>query len=277
MPLITHAFDELLTCVARALQGSDVPVVLVGGCASALYRFSSESAKVIPRPLLTKDADLAMPNTITQQQSSLHDMLSRVGLQPVPDDRPVNQYRMSADANESIEIICPVTGLSAKQKQSQPVLVKVQPNTTAEALDYVDVLLTHPWQIDLADVSQLKVEDSLPVKVPNPVAYGLQKILIRSKRKKKADRQKDAYYIYETALIFREARGALRREAETVRKSIHPKWWHDGVRNLDVLFSTDNSEGTLDAFAVAQANGINVTPKMIARTIQPLLHLLKET
>lgn len=274
MALISSEFDQLLIRVAQALQEVDTRVVVIGGCTSALYRYTKLAEPITPKPLFTFDADLAVPNNQFSSKTSLNSALVHNGLRSIPGDRPSNKYRLSPEAKECVEIICPTTSLPKQQRHHRPCLFSVQPDTIAEALDYVDLLMTLPWEIDLADVPHLNINNKMPLVIPNPVAYVLQKTLIHDRRGSTAKRRKDAYYIYEICLLFRNAYPALSKQAIAMRNSMVPKWWQDGVSKFGKLFSHNQSMGILDAFTMAEAHGLEVNQEIITRTIKPFYSML---
>ena len=270
MALISKDFDELLTRAAQAVAPYRGIAVLAGGCASALFRYHPASAAPAPRPLLTTDADIAVPAAGLPAVPSLHGRLTGLGLVLVPSNRPANTYKVSPDANEAIEILCPMTGLPRAVKERAPALVDIQSGTRAEALDYLEILLVNPWSVDLAEIPELALAESLTAYVPNPVAYVLQKMLIRRRRRTPVKRQKDCYYTYEAAVLFRNALDRLASEAGLLRQEILQKWYRDGMNELRRVFGHESAEGVFEAVDVGRAAGIDVNAAMVYRTVAQL-------
>ena len=275
MALISPAFDELLVRSTRALEPFGVHAVLIGGCANALYRHHPLSVSSAPRPLLTSDADFATPAGQFPDRPSLRTRLEAEGLHLAPPDRPTNKYKLHAEAIESLEVLCPMAGLSRELRNSSPALVPIQDDVTAEALDYLDLLLIEPWCIDLSMVPELGVRDSLAVHIPNPVAYVLQKALVRSKRREREKRAKDAYYIYEVAVLFRRSLDRLGKDAAAVRAQAVPKWLQRAVAVLETIFRDANAEGVQEAERVAVDSGQDISPQMILPPVSRLVAMLR--
>lgn len=272
MALIEASFDGFFIKAAQALQPYRDRVVFIGGCANALYRHHPVANHAAMRPLTTFDLDLAAPNRLPVVAStSLHAVLSSAGIRPIPANQRTNKFRTSPDATETLEFLCPLTGVAKKIRDQSPALVDIQPDCTAEALDYLDLLLLYPWTIDLKDVPPLAVAESLPINIPNPVSYVMQKVLIRSRRGTAAKRAKDCYYIYETAVLFRNALPTVTDSARQVAGCMPAKWCKDFVRLADETFGHVNAVGIQESLSVAEENGIPVTAAMIHLAIARLL------
>ena len=269
MALIAPPFDRFLLQAVRALGPYRTKVVLAGGCANALYRYHPGVAPSPIRPLVTFDVDVATPNKLPQSESSLQTALAAAGLQPSPGDQPTNKYKTAPGAAETLEFLCPITGTPTAVRTQFPTLIKIQGSCTAEALDYLDLLLMFPWSIDLRTVPPLAVADELLVRIPNPVSYIMQKILIRSRRTSSGKRAKDSYYIYELALLLRNACPTLTGEARRLR--MPSAWKRDYLTGVNELLGHDNAEGIQDARDTADANGQAVTEDMVYRTLAPVL------
>ena len=276
MALIETSFDRFFLKAAKALQPYLGRVVFIGGCANALYRHHPAANQPGLRPLNTFDLDLAAPNQLPIIAStSLQAALLSAGLRPIPDNQRTNKFRTSPDANETLEFLCPLTGVAKKNRDQSPALVDIQQDCTAEALDYLDLLLLYPWSVDLKDVPSLAVAESLSINIPNPASYVMQKVLIRSKRGSSAKRAKDCYYIYETSVLFRNALPTVTDTARQVAAESHPKWCRNFVRLARETFGHANAVGIQEAFSVARENGISVTGSMIYPAIDRFLAVIE--
>lgn len=272
MALIEASFDGFFIKAAQALQPYRDRIVFIGGCANVLYRYHPVANLAAMRPLTTFDLDLAVPSRLPVVAStSLHAALSSVGMQPIPAGPRTNKFRTSPEATETLEFLCPLTGVAKKIREQSPALVNIQTDCTAEALDYIDLLLLLPWTINLRDVPPLAVAESLPINIPNPVSYVMQKVLIRSRRGTAAKRAKDCYYIYETAVLFHNALPKMTDTARQVAGCMHVKWCKDFVRLANETFGHVNAVGIQEALSVAEENGIPVTAAMIHPAIARLL------
>jgi len=272
MALIETSFDGFFLKAAQALQPYLDHVVFIGGCANALYRHHPFASQPAMRPLATFDLDLAAPKKLpVLAGTSLHNALSSAGMRPAPANQRTNKFRTSLGANETLEFLCPLTGVAKKIRDQSPALVDIQQDCTAEALDYLDLLLLHPWNIDLKDVPPLAVVESFSINIPNPASYVMQKVLIRSKRGSTAKRAKDCYYIYETSVLFRNALPTVTDTARQVAGGIPSKWSKDFVRLARETFGHDNAVGIQEALSVAEENGLPVTAAMIYPAIDRFL------
>jgi hypothetical protein len=247
MALIDPEFDRFLLRVIRALGSYRTEVVLIGGCANALYRYHPHASSTTVKPLVTFDLDVASPNRLPEKEVTLQFALANAGLLSLPEGQRSNKYKTVLTANECMELLCPLTGIPKAVRDRSPSLVDVQSGCTAEALDYVDLLLRSPWAIDLRAVSPLGVTETLLVCVPNPVSYIMQKLLIRSRRRSSARRAKDSYYIYEIAVLFRNALPALTANAQKLSQQVPAKWSRDYIGLAETLFGHLRAEGTQEA------------------------------
>lgn len=81
--------------------------------------------------------------------------------------------------------------------------------------------MIEPWEVVL-DPSKVPIEKPVTVRIPNPVSFMVQKLLVLDERSR-PDRAKDLLYIHDTLLMFGDARGELARLwVETVSTSLHP-------------------------------------------------------
>ncbi len=276
MALIETSFDGFFLKIVQALQPYLDRVVFIGGCTNALYRHHPVATQAAMRPLTTFDLDLATPcNLPVLASTSLHAALSSAGMQPVPNGQRTNKYRTSPEGISTLEVLCPLTGVSKRIRDQSPALVDVQPDFTAEALDYLDMLLLYPCTLDLKDVPPLAVAESLSINVPNPVGYVMQKVLIRSRRGVSAKRAKDSYYIYETAVLFRNALPMLTETAGQLAGCIPARWFKDFVRLAGETFRHVNAEGIQEVLSIAEENGMSVTADMIHPAIDRFLIAIK--
>jgi hypothetical protein len=269
MALIDPPFDSILAETLKALHGYRDEIVLVGGCASALYRHVPAARSAAGAPLLTYDIDFAVAASLPRRGEPLSALLLRSGFAPSGDGRPTNKYRFAGGGGE-IEFLCPMMGLPRKVKEQYPALVDLPAEVTAEALEYLDLLLLEPLPVNLRGVLPLADGEELAVRIPNPVSYVMQKVLIRSRRAGGERRKKDSYYIYEAALLFR-APGCLEAWARGLVGRFPAKWGRDFASQAALLYGHENAEGIQEAVEIAQANGVRVDAAMVFRTLAPRL------
>ncbi len=275
MALIDPQFDQFLLNALRVLRGYLDDVVLVGGCANALYRYAPDAGTCLTRPMVTYDLDVATASSLPRRGESLSALLSQAGFAPDKEGRPTNKYQLAAGGNMTMEFLCPMTALSTKVKEQRPALVTLPADATAEALDYLDLLLLNPLRINLRNVPPLEVQKDFHVRVPNPVGYVMQKVLVRTRRASLQKRKKDSYYMYETALVFRAA-GRIRREAQSLAGQFPTKWGKRFAQDAAALYGHENAEGVQDAVEVAQANRVELDKTMVFRTMSKLVAEIAE-
>jgi hypothetical protein len=275
MALISIPFDRFMLHVVRSLGPYRQEVVLVGGCANALYRHHRHASAITGQPLATLDLDLATPSKLPTRDLTLRLSLANAGLLPLPENQRTNKYKTVSTANETLELLCPTIGISKAIRDQSPSLVEIQLGSTAEALDYMDILFAFPWTLDLRDAPPLGVTEDLQVRIPNPVSYIMQKVLIRRQRKTPAKRAKDSYYIYEIAVLFRNALPALAAEAGNLPGCMPSPWCRTYLKDVETLFGHMRAEGIQEAKAIADENHGAVTQDMIHRAMAPMLEAIR--
>ncbi len=271
MALISEEFDQFFLQTVRALEPYLGDVVIAGGCANALYRFVPQ-AEAGPVPMITYDVDVIAPTKLPPKTKLLRRALEEKQLLPVESTGRTNKYALMSEANEKLEFLCPKTGLSRKMKEQAPTLVDFQEGTVAEALDFVQLLQKHPLSVDLKDVEALNVTESLPVLVPHPLRYVIQKALIRGRRRESSHKAKDSYYIYEITVLFRSHLNELAGQLE----DLSSKRLSQAVRTLEKQFSYMSAEGVSEAVGIASEKKQNISPEAVLRATQRLIQCLKE-
>jgi len=104
------------------------------------------------------------------------------------------------------------------------------------------------------------------IRVPNPAAYVLQKILIRDQRRKPESQAKDCYYMYEVSVVFRDNLGALGREYAELQDLPAP-WLKRFTKGIRPLFQDEHAEGVTSALDVHRDSGVG-GPRLTAAIIQ---------
>jgi hypothetical protein len=193
-----ESFGRLLDALRPFLN----ELVIVGGWAHRLYRWHSDAILPSHEPLFTTDTDIAIPSNAPLPHEGLLERLRAHGFVEDfmgEDHPPVTHYRLGHEQSGFYaEFLTPLVGgggRPGKQKGHTVLLGGV----VAQELRYLDMLLVEPWSITVRDPPS----DAEPfsVKVPNPVAYIAQKLLVLKKRKP-ADRPKDLLYIHDTVELF---------------------------------------------------------------------------
>ena len=136
---------------------------------------------------------------------------------------PITQYRLGGDDQGFFaEFLTPLQGNGFK-RSGQPDVTVAKAGVTAQKLRHLDLLLVHPWSVQLRNEVGVPVTSQVTVMVPNPVAFVAQKLLIQKHRKPDKKAQ-DALYIHDTLELFGGELTALKALwQEKVRPTMHNK------------------------------------------------------
>ena len=181
-----------------------------------------------------------------------------------------------------VEFLCPKQGARRRRGAAEEGSVEIHDGLLAQPLQYLEILLIDPWQIDLADAGlDTEIpEKGLFVRIPNPAAYIVQKVLIRNRPREAAAKQKDCYYIYTIAVTFREAIDVLQKCFQAVSTKIHSRWVKRFQREFGELFADAHArgpdaammvhEGSSDHVREAAEQGFIVNRDTVYRAVQRL-------
>jgi len=114
------------------------------------------------------------------------------------------------------------------------------------------------------------------VRVPNPAAYVMQKVLIRDPQRKPASQAKDCYYMYEVSVVFRDNLAALGQEYAKLQ-DLPASWLKRFANGIRPLFRDEHAEGATSAFDVYEGSGIGgpqLTADIIQRAVVKMLNAL---
>lgn len=272
MALISEEFDPFFMRVAEVLATCGDKVVIVGGCANALYRFA-ESAQSGPAPLATYDIDIAASNRMPRNAPALLDKFAELGLTANDSMGPTNKYHLGADSRMKVELLCPAVGLPTLARNRRPALVDIQENLFAEALELIELLRTMPWQVDLQHVPELSVHKPLVVYLPHPLMYVVQKALVHNSRQPHA-RRKDCYYIYEVAVLFRNSLFDMAKNLIDVPVLVMGNRIQRARNVLAELFGHDAAEGVQETILIASDSGQALRKRAVIRAVDRLVQAL---
>ena len=109
---------------------------------------------------------------------------------------PAAHYCLGGDhAGFYAEFLTPLTGGEYDRKQRRRTTTEIAGASTQQ-LRHVELLLHRPWSVDLEHRGL-----AVRVRIPNPVAFLAQKILIHAQRQP-LDRAKDILYMRDTLEVF---------------------------------------------------------------------------
>jgi hypothetical protein len=233
-----RSFAKLVDALAPWLD----QVVIIGGWAHRLYRIHPLAQPLDYDPLATFDTDVAMPGELPQQAESMQARLTARGFEEelLGDMRPpAIHYRLTAgNAGFYAEFLTPLIG-SVNKRGRRDATAPIA-GVSAQKLRHIELLLAAPWKVEVSPATGYPTTDRIPVQIPNPAAFLVQKLLIYDRREP-ADRAKDLLYIHDTIETFGDVLPELRKLwQESVRPLLSPKARRSIEDAPKVLFSEAN-------------------------------------
>jgi hypothetical protein len=224
--------------VVDALRPYLGDLVFVGGWAHRLLALHELAGSLDFQPLMTTDTDIATPPQLRARGPSIKQLLHQKGFnEELSGDAtpPVSEYRMGKEEGALyVEFLAPQPGGPNRRDGSPDATLNVA-GVTAQKLKYLEILFVEPWAVRLNDANGYPLgKDGASVKVPNPGAYLLQKVLVLHERKH-GKGSKDLLYIHDTLLMFSGVFDQLRVHARRVSEKVHPNWvntFHERRRAL---------------------------------------------
>lgn len=221
LPPGVAAFSRLIAALDPWLD----QVVIVGGWAHRLYRLHPSAQKLDFAPLMTLDADVALPPTLPNQAPSTREALMANGFEAEfrgDDTPPATLYRLADnDSGFYAEFLTPLTGSEYARSGKRKAIAQVG-GVNSQQLRLIELLLSDPWTVELR-AERFELSGAKVVRIANPAGFVAQKLLILSKRGV-ADQAKDILYIHDTLQVFGGRLDELREEwAQRVRPRLHPK------------------------------------------------------
>jgi len=208
-------------------------LVFVGGWAHRLYRLHPEASSPTYQPVLTRDADVAMPLG-AHPKGSIAKALREAGFRQDfrgEDTPPVIQYRLGGeDLGFYVEFLAPLVGSGLKRGGYPDITVAIA-GVTAQKLRHLDLLLLKPWDVHLDSTIGVPLDSPVEIRVPNPVCFIAQKLLIRRHRTLEKQAQ-DVLYIHDTLDLFS---GDLERLKTEWREKIRPALDSRTAANIEQL------------------------------------------
>ena len=268
MVTIDVTFFKTLGSLAEAIEPYLKDVVFIGGVANALYEFHPYAKPSGSPVLMTKDVDLATEQKIPSgaSRNTLAALLDKAGFKVDPDIQmalKLTKFRLvdgkgKADNNYEVEFLCPLTG-----GPPGPDYIEVQAGITATPLTFMDLLMHEPWELELKLLPGLEGRREI-ILVPNQGVYVVQKFITMFRRQKRAARQKDAFYIYEFCLKFRDSLGTVNDCIERLVSISHYKKVKSFRNDFSRYFESQTGEGIANIM-----NEIESLPFDGVKTIKP--------
>lgn len=200
-------------------------LVIVGGWAHRLHRYHPLAHPQTYAVVRTKDADIAF-SAGASLGGNIAAALRKAGFrEDLSGDHtpPITQYRLeSEDDGFSAEFLVPLEGSEIKRGGRRDVTLATA-GITAQKLRHLDLLLLETWDVRLSRDVGVPVVGPVDVRLPNPVSFVAQRILIHKERAP-SKRAQDALYIHDTLELFGGELPILRSLwRERIRPSIHDR------------------------------------------------------
>jgi hypothetical protein len=232
---------ETFARLVEALAPWGDRMVFIGGWAHRLYRLHQMAARLAYQPLATLDADVAFGNR-EQFDGDIRNRLREAGFNQQltgTHQPPVSKYTLGegGPAGFYAEFLTPLIGREIG-RDNTPLATLETAGITAQRLRYLEVLLHTPWEVTLE--ADWGVKEPRELRIPNPVSFIVQKLLIHDRRPREKKAQ-DLLYIHDTLELFAEELdnlAALWRD--DVRHTMHENWIRELERTRDRVFGTLN-------------------------------------
>lgn len=211
--------------LVEALAPWESRLLFVGGWAHRLYRLHASAATQAYQPLATLDADVAFAER-ERLEGDIRAALQAKGFQQQltgSHQPPVSRYTLGEDgpAGFYAEFLTPLVGREYTRK-GVPLATLAQSGITAQRLRYLDLLFLSPWTVTLRE--DWGADTPLAVRIPNPVVFIVQKLLIHADRATGKQSQ-DLLYIHDTLELFAAGLDELHALwCGDIRPNMDPGW-----------------------------------------------------
>ncbi|MEX3937730.1 GSU2403 family nucleotidyltransferase fold protein [Paraburkholderia phymatum] len=251
--------------LALTLEPWRKQIVFVGGWAFRLYHYEPRAYTADYNPIFTQDADVAYAER-ELLEGDIKQALVAAGFTEEPNftgdyKPPAMRYTMGGDAKGFYaEFLTPLTN-SGKKRDRQGRLkddaTELKAGVVAQKLRYLEVLLYKPWVVTIPEDDSGLGEAVEAVRVPNPVSFMIQKLLIRKKRDEQNKLAQDVVYIHDTLQIFyaaietdlvpiwKELDGTLHpNQQKSVRNGVKELFWemNDVIRAAAEIRGNDPAQ-----------------------------------
>lgn len=258
-----QSFARLVGALAPALPH----IVFIGGWAHRLYHLHPNAQSTNFEPLLTLDADIALPPMLPADLPDLRQLLIAQGFtedflgQDVP---PATHYRLGNESGAFYaEFLTPLTGARTTRSGARRTTTGIA-GLSAQLLRHLEILLVNPWTL-LLSAPTFPLTTGKSIRIANPTAYLVQKLLIHANRPI-ADRAKDILYIHDTLQLFAPRLEDLSREwLDHLLPSLPPAQVRKATQLATHLFA-NLSDPIRTASTIAPTRGL--TPESIRQACQ---------
>jgi hypothetical protein len=234
-------------------------VVIIGGWAHRLYRFHLFAQQVDYPPLMTLDADVALPGGLKVKGQDIHDRLTANGFRAEllgHHKPPATHYQLSTQSGGFYaEFLTPLIGGAYARGGKKSPTTRIA-GVASQRLRHVDLLLRAPWTVFLSASDGFPFAEGKQVLVANPVSFLAQKVLVHAKRNR-SDRAKDILYIHDTFETLGARIADLRADwINKIKSRLHARSVRLVEHSADTLFG-EMSDPVREASRIAQDRALS--------------------
>jgi hypothetical protein len=269
-PEMHDVLHDLALCL-EALGDYAKTTVLTGGLAAALYRLRLPGSASTRPPLTTFDMDWALPGGISpSKEIGLHARMSRgsfVAFRSGPGVDPVTKYQHRRHGEHSLagiyaEFIAPRVGSKTTRSGGNQSIIEVERDLYAQTDPYLGLLFVETVEVDLSCVPDLGLSQTRHVRLPHPLCFILQKILIRRQRKEAQKRDNDAAHIFDVATMTRPDWPEMAATLARVENSqqFPEKWFNRARRVFSEVFADPDAPGPVGVARIYRDVQVSTAP-----------------
>jgi len=198
----------------RALEPILPEAVVIGGWA---HRLHAEHPLAEPsfEPLTTTDCDVALPLTLAARAGdSIDERLQKAGFECQISGTELGEHRryvLRSNQEFYVQFVTSRQGDPRRQGATEELV-----GVLAEPLRDINLALRDPWTCDLA----LGHHKNLAVRVVNPVAFLVGKLLVSNQPSRESNRAKDLVYVADTLRLFERCLDNLQEMAAHVLENL---------------------------------------------------------
>jgi Nucleotidyltransferase len=234
-------------------------VVIIGGWAHRLYRFDPRSQQLDYAPVMTLDADVAVPPQLQAKETDIRDRLVCSGFHEelLGDDQPPATHYNLGDATTGFyaEFLTPLVGSEHSRDGKRKATLRVA-GVVSQRLRYLEILLNAPWVVSLDEAKGFPFPQAKTIKIANPTGFLAHKVLVREKRRR-AKFAKDILYIHDTLKTFGAHIPELRTEwTDRLRPQLHARNVRIIEGAAETLFGEMN-DSIRNAALIAKGRGLS--------------------
>jgi hypothetical protein len=233
------SLDAALIEALSAIQPYLGDAVLAGGWAPKVY-LELSAASQGSGLLTTRDIDIVLPRTLPVRDLTLDELLTKAGfsceLRSV-ETVPVMHFIARRDAPDEVEVEFITTASGSRDGP-----IEVQRGLTAQAVKFGHLLVENKWPVSLRDLTDGILDGTLSI--PTPAAFALNKTLTFSRRRDRAKREKDLYYIFYVVASFPEWHPWMIENLRAIAAS-RPRWVKRAAG------AANDVSGSIDASGIA--------------------------